>query len=601
MRFVKRFWAPLLAAGLVPLLIVLAWIQLNSIREMGERERFRLTQGLFAAASQLSAAFENEIGVLPAVFGHDWDDIEKSIRLDDWSNFRKRWEVWKSYAMDPSFVAGFDIIRIAADGAPATVRYWDGDRFSIDKTDGLAESLERAVKSLEQGRSFMVPADLKDGTEAFLLPTDWRGLFWIAIRIDRKALTERLIPILAERYLFGKTDYFFRIIDEKDHSTAYISDPDADSKFKGPTDVSIPLIRSDFRMVRTAVGPSPDKPVDDEPGISILKMRRQILDQQEDPDLKSELHLMLPPKPQDDRQARWTLEAIHKKGSLAAAVKAEMVRSASISLSILMILAIVLFIFATAVRRTQELADRRQEFIGTVTHELKTPIAVIKAAADNLADGVVKDLTKTARYGTVIKRESGKLADMIDSLLVYGRVGDGAPRKVETVDLGAIAQRAIEYRQDELIAGDFKIEVQIPEDAELPVKGDPSALELAIGNLITNAAKHAASGRYIRISAGKEAPKDDERKTAPEGWAVVYVQDKGPGIPRKERKLVFDPFYRGERARSRQTPGSGLGLNLVGRIVAAHGGRVDLDTQLERGSTFMIRIPLEDTRYGERN
>ena len=61
---------------------------------MGERERFRLTQGLFAAASQLSAAFENEIGVLPAVFGHDWDDIEKSIRLDDWSNFRKRWEVW---------------------------------------------------------------------------------------------------------------------------------------------------------------------------------------------------------------------------------------------------------------------------------------------------------------------------------------------------------------------------------------------------------------------------------------------------------------------------------------------------------------------------
>lgn len=598
MKFVKRYWAPLLAAGLIPLLLVLAILQLSWIREMGERERFRLTQGLFAAADQLSAALENEIGVLPAVFGHDWDDIEETIRRGDWDKFKKRWEIWRSYALDPSFVAGFHLVRAAVGGAPGGTLTWDGERFAADADGNVAEALLRAVRTREDGPSFMAPADLGDGTEAFLLPAGWGSSYWIAIRIDRKALTEGLIPILAERYLFARTDYYFRIIDEKEGRTVYRSDAAADDAFRDGTDVSIPLLRSDFRMVRGDEGPPPAKRSDENAGAVPPNARRRALENAGDVDRKSEAFRSPPPAPlRETASARWTLEALHKKGSLAAAVRMDTVRSGAISLSILLILAVVLFILAEAVRRTQELADRRREFIGTVTHELKTPIAVIRSAADNLADGVVKDLDKTARYGSVIKRESGKLADMIDSLLVYARVGDGAPRMRGSVDLGMIAQSALESRQEELEAEGFEIVVDIADGAQTAVRGDPSALELVVGNLISNAAKHAKAGRFLKLAVGREAPEAGD-KAAPKGWAVLTVQDRGPGIPRNERKLVFDPFYRGALARSKQTPGSGLGLNLVGRIVAAHGGRVEVDTQLERGSTFIIRIPLEDTENG---
>lgn len=561
---------------------------------MSERERFRLTQGLFAAAGQLSAALENEIGVLPAVFGHEREDIEESIRTGDWTNFKKRWEIWESYALDPSFVAGFHIVRASDGQRGAKLRTWDGDRFAEDSRSSLAAALDGALASREFGRSFMAPADLDDGTEAFLLSIDRAGTYWMAIRLDRKTLIEDIIPILAERYLFGKTDYLFRIVDERDGATIYASDPSAVAALQGKKDVSIPLVRSDFRVARSAEGAPPiGKPVESEPGIAIMKTRRDILEAQESPDAKSAGHLFLPPKPKIPGSARWTLEAVHKKGSLAAAVRREMLRSAAVSSGILSILGVVLVILAAAVRRTQELADRRQEFIATVTHELKTPIAVIRAAAENLADGVVKDLDKTARYGNVIRRESGKLADMIDSLLVYARVGDGTPKEKRRVDLGALAARALEYRQDELDRAGFSVATDMREG--FFVKADPAALELAVGNLISNAVKHAAAGAYLRVAVRAERAGSPR---APNGWAVLEVEDRGQGIPRKERKLVFDPFYRGERARSRQTPGSGLGLNLVSRIVEAHGGEIELDTQVERGSTFIIRLPLEERENG---
>lgn len=584
MKFFKKYWAPILAICLIPLLLILAALQLTWIGEMGERERFRLTQGLYAASGQLSAAFVNEIGLLPAIFGHERQEIERNIRTGDWTNFKKRWEVWKSYALDPSFIAGFYIIRPARDKRQTEAFVWDGETFSVEAKTRLIDSLSAAIAYPQKSRAYMEPADLDDGTEALLVPAGWNGDYWLAIRIDRKILAERLIPMLAERYLFGKTDYIFRIVDLKYETTVYISDKNADVSLFNRKDVSIPLIRSDFRSVRGSLQLPPVMPIEDEPGLAIMKTRRKSIDEQEDPDLKSETHGLLPLSHEMDQRARWALEAVHRSGSLADAVRGATIRSAVVSTSILLILSVVLFILADAVRRIQELADRRKEFITTVTHELKTPIAVIRSAAENLADGVVKDPRKTAKYGNVIRRESGKLADMIDSLLVYARVGDGAARRFDAVDMGSIAMMAIESRQDELIAADFAVETELPEG--IYVQGDASALELAVGNLISNALKHAADGAYLGVSLRRGEFGNKE-------YAILSVSDRGPGIPRKERRLVFDPFYRGNVARDRQTPGSGLGLNLVYRIVAAHGGDIALDSKGELGSTFVIRIPSE--------
>ena len=580
--FFKKNWAPILVTCFIPLLLILAALQLTWIGEMGERERFRLTQGLYAAAGQLSAAFENEIGLLPVIFGHDRAEIPANLLSGDWKTFKKRWEIWKSFALDPAFIVDFHIVRPERKKLPAQVLSWNGDGFSVEQNKRLIDALTTAITHPEGGRSLMEPADLGDGTEVFLIPDGRSEGYWLTIRIDRLTLTERLIPLLAAKYLFGKTDYIFRIVDMKDGATVYISEGDAEESVFLRKDVSIPLIRPDFRSVRGRTPPLMTA-LEDEPGLAILQARRKSLDAWEDPDISSGRHGLPPPFPAMAQPARWTLEAVHRAGSLADAVKSATIRGAVVSTSILFMLAIVLLVLADAVRRSQELADRRKEFIATITHELKTPVAVIRSAAENLADGVIKAPEKTAKYGDVIRRESGKLTEMIDSLLVYAQLGDGI-RKIDSVDMGTVTMMALESRQDELIAADFTVDMDIPEG--IKVSGDSSALELAVGNLISNSVKHAAEGAYLGISL-----REDEQ--AGRKYAVLSVRDRGSGIPRKEHRLVFDPFFRGKKARTGQRPGSGLGLNLVFRIVSAHGGDIALDTEAERGSTFVIRIPSE--------
>ena len=225
MNFIKKNWAPLLAACLIPLLLTLAVLQLTWIGQMGDRERFRLTQALYAAARQLSSAFETEIGLLPAIFGPERESIETSIHSGDWSLFKKRWDVWRTYALDASFLAGIHIIRLSNDAVLEEVRSWDGEKFVVDSPKRFSESFFQALASLRQRPPFMEPIDLKDGTEALLMPEGWYGDYWLVLRIDRKVLTERIIPILAERYLFGKNDYIFRIVDEREKTTIYVSDP----------------------------------------------------------------------------------------------------------------------------------------------------------------------------------------------------------------------------------------------------------------------------------------------------------------------------------------------------------------------------------------
>ncbi len=557
---------------------------------MGEREKFRLTQALYSAAGQLGTAFENEIGLLPAVFGQEREDIERNLSSGDWNDFAKRWEVWKKYAIDSTFLSGIYVIRPGRRTRAPGTWTWNTKTFVPESDEDLIKTLHGTVTLSGRGRPFVEPADLGDGTEAFLIPAGWTGEYWLAIRIDQKALSERLIPLLAEKYLFGKTDYLFRIVDERDKSTVYLSDKKVKESAFNHKDIAIPIIRADFRSVRVSEAQPPEPAVEKEPGLAIMKVRRSLMDALEDPK-EADLWRGLPP-PISERapQARWTLEAVHRSGSLSGAVLSATIRSAVVSSSILVILGVVLVVLAMAVRRNQELADRRHEFVATVSHELKTPVAVIRSAAENLADGVVKEPEKTARYGDVIRRESGKLTDMIDSLLVYARLGDGVAKRFESFDLGSVVATAIESREDAIAAAGMEVESDIP--GGIYVRGDPAALELAVGNVISNALKHAAEGKYIGLALRRESTENSWKKTRTE-WAVLTIRDRGPGIPKKERSLIFDSFYRGEAARQRQTPGSGLGLNLVYRIITAHGGSISLDAKAERGSAFVMRLPLE--------
>ncbi|OHE62287.1 MAG: hypothetical protein A2Z99_13185 [Treponema sp. GWB1_62_6] len=580
----------MLTAFLIPLLGFLEILQLRWINEVAERERFRLMQGLSATAGQLAAAFQNEIGILPAVFGFDRRELEEDIARDDWSDFKERWELWKAYALEPSIVADFHLLRAsgaatdgsATGGTPSTyeLRVWDGSDFAIDRRSDLKEALGAVVAERKRKSAFLDTSTLSDGTEALILPLGPDSEYWFIIRIDREVLVERLIPLLADRYLYGKTDYRFRIVDRSDGSTIYASD--ASEAGFGENDLSFPLLRSDFMM---AFGPPEGTEMEsggDPPALGLLKTRRDAFFALVDPDHgdsqgPKDKRVILRMRSNNDR---WVLEAVHKSGSLAAAVRAMTIRSAAIGTSILALLAVALVTLALAFRRKQELAERQSEFIASVTHELKTPIAVIRSAADNLADGIIRDADKTARYGETIRQQGKRLSDMIDRLLRYSRIGDDGPMELRSIDLAELIERTLDRFKAELNDAGFRVERTLP--AGIRVSGDATALELALANLVSNALKHARDGAFLGVDLHADGK-----------WATVSVRDHGNGIPRTERRAIFEAFYRGQEARERQTGGSGLGLNLVRRVCRSHGGNAFYQGRGALGAAFRMRLPLE--------
>jgi len=580
MKMLRRYWALLLAGSLVPLLLFLAFLQLKWIEEMGERERFRLAQGLFSTANQLSTAMQNEIAVIPALFEMDTKEMYSTLESDDWEAFKGRWELWKAYALAPDIVAGLYVFYAPDETEGHALLYrWNETTFAPAEEAPLSDSLARILDAAPRDPAFLAPAELVDGSEVFMIPlrpSRQLGRGWFVIRVNREALTQRLIPLLAEQYLVGKTDYYFRVVDRQDGTVVYTSAPGLSDAVFLKTDLQYPLLRADFRVSvdRSAAGEG-GSAYGAPPALTLLRIRREIISTQPDPDRRLEFNRARL------EGARWVLEAVHRSGSLAAAVHAATVRNILVSFGILALLSTALVVLSIAVRRKEELTERQREFIASVTHELKTPVAVIRSAADNLASGIIRDAAKTAAYGVAIRDQGRRLSDMIDRLLVYARIGDGRPQLEASLSLREVCERVLQEYGGELAAAQFRLEAPFKQDAR--VRGDAAALELAFGNLVANALKHGREGGFLGLDLRTEGGK----------WALVSFRDHGPGVKRQERKLIFEAFYRGERARSDQTSGSGLGLNLVRRIVAAHGGTVRYEALGDLGAQFIVRLPLE--------
>lgn len=247
--------------------------------------------------------------------------------------------------------------------------------------------------------------------------------------------------------------------------------------------------------------------------------------------------------------------------------------------------------------KTLRLASRQQEFVATVTHELKTPIAVISAAGQNLSAGIVSTKEKMQQYGDMIATECNRLRDDIDTYLTYARLANEA-RFVQTEnDLVKLIQDVLQRRTSLLVAKHFIIEVDFPSKSII-VKGDATCLKSIVDNLVSNVLKHAESGRFIRIAVELEKEKSFlqkmfckiTKKSMP--FVLMRVQDHGTGIPKKERHLIFEPFCRGTSAHNKQIEGSGVGLNLVKRLAKVHGGSIAIENSTVYGTTFVVRLPV---------
>ena len=285
---------------------------------------------------------------------------------------------------------------------------------------------------------------------------------------------------------------------------------------------------------------------------------------------------------------QWRLLVKHPSGSLERAVNAARTRNLVISSTILGILGLSVGFLVLSTRRAHALARQQLEFVATVSHELRTPLAVIRSAADNLADGVVHDETRIRQYGELVRREGLRLTDLVEQILEFAGLQSGQRTMTpKPVELATLLREVVAAAETSAPTG-FQIDVNLPEN--LPaVAGDEAALRRVFQNLVGNANKYGAASRWIGISAAATTSTVD-----------VSVSDRGIGIAQVDHEKIFDPFYRTPEVVAAQIQGAGLGLSLVRRIVEAHAGRIVLTSAPGQGSTFTVSLPVMSGDVAER-
>ena len=236
-----------------------------------------------------------------------------------------------------------------------------------------------------------------------------------------------------------------------------------------------------------------------------------------------------------------------------------------------------LVVAVRSVRVAAQLAAMKSDFVSSVTHELKTPLAVIRLIADTLARGRYDSPQTVGDYAGMLSRETWNLSRLIDNLLSYARLSDVRQAyNFEPVDIGELVEETLE-RFHQLLVADFTVDVDIPPHLP-PVRADRMAATLMLDNIVDNAIKYSEDVRIIEIRARLL----DER-------AAITIADHGIGIRDDELGRVKDKFFRGRNAKR---GGTGLGLAIVQQIVAAHHGHVRIDSQAGRGTRVEVVLPL---------
>jgi len=237
---------------------------------------------------------------------------------------------------------------------------------------------------------------------------------------------------------------------------------------------------------------------------------------------------------------------------------------------------LVVFVDVTELRRLESL---RRDFVANASHELRTPIAAVRSATETLLSGALDDADAAIRFVDIIERNAQRLQSLLEDMLELSKLESNEFKlKRERVELGSVVPIVLGLFRERAEKKGVRLAAELPA-ALSAVEGDPRALEHVLSNLVDNAVKYCPAGSRIVVSASQE----DER-------VKLVVGDTGPGIAAEHLPRVFERFYRVDAGRSRELGGTGLGLSIVKHMVEAMRGRVSVESEVGRGSTFTVSL-----------
>lgn len=294
---------------------------------------------------------------------------------------------------------------------------------------------------------------------------------------------------------------------------------------------------------------------------------------------------------------RWDVAAAYGGSTVARLARDSLVRNLEILVFAFSVLLLGVFLILGAVNREVKLAEAKSAFVSNVSHELKTPLSLIRLFGETLESGRVVNPEKAREYYRIIHNESVRLSQLINNILDFAKIESGRKQyNFELADINELVTSVVETYGPQIISEGFELDTHFEE--ELPeIAVDRDAVSQAVLNLLSNAVKYSPDTKKITISVRRE-----------QGSILIQVADLGIGIPRSEQSKIFEKFYRVGSELVHNTKGTGLGLSLVKHIVEAHQGQVRVQSAPGKGSTFTLVLPTgqpqiaaersKDLRYG---
>jgi signal transduction histidine kinase len=245
------------------------------------------------------------------------------------------------------------------------------------------------------------------------------------------------------------------------------------------------------------------------------------------------------------------------------------------------VMALGVFFVTRAAARELRVAELKSSFVSSVSHDLKTPLALIQLFAETLELGRLKNTERAQEYYRIINSEARKLTRLINNLLDFSKIEAGLRQyRREPVDLAGLVRRVLDALSSQFEHNQFSVSLEAAPGMR-PVLLDPEAAEQALENLLSNAMKYSPEHREIVVEVD-----------AMDGFGRVRVTDRGIGIPPRLQRRIFRKFYRVQTDAGSGPQGTGLGLAIVDHVMRGHGGFVRVESTPDRGSTFSLHFPL---------